>query len=139
MSDSKKTALWALVLLALCPVLLLSSASISGFMATRNNNTIFLQWTTEGESSLSKFEIERSIDRYRWLKIGEVPALGESNQKNTYSYNDRTLFKGNLSGVYYRLVLVDKNGDSIAYDVIASVEGSSGIRHTWGSIKAMFR
>lgn len=119
--------------------LLYSSVRISEFNARRERNYILLEWTTEFESNLSKFEIERSTDRIHWIKIGEVSAVGESNQRHFYIFKDQTLLKGNLASLSYRLNLVYKNGTSEPYDVIVSVEGISGIRQTWGSIKAMFR
>jgi len=119
--------------------LLYSSVRISEFHARRERNYILLEWATEFESNLLKFEIERSTDRIHWIKIGEVSALGESNQVRFYTFKDQTLLKGNLTSLSYRLTLVYKNGTSEIYDVIVSVEGISGIRQTWGSIKAMFR
>lgn len=119
--------------------LLYSSVRVSEFNARRERNYILLEWTTEFESNLSKFEIERSTDRIHWIKIGEVPAVGESNQRHFYTFKDQTLLKGNLASLSYRLNLVYKNGTSEPYDVIVSVEGISGIRQTWGTIKAMFR
>jgi hypothetical protein len=128
------------VLLGLaCSLLLEASARISAFYAKREKNAVILEWTTEEESHLAKFEIHRSTDQVRWYKIGETQAVGESSQRNVYSYTDNSIFKAAVNTLYYRLVLVEKNGSSASWDVIASVEGQSGIRHTWGSIKAMFR
>ena len=120
-------------------LLLEASARISEFYAKREKNTVILEWTTDEESNLAKFEIHRSTDQMRWYKIGEIRAVGESSQKNLYSFTDNSIFKGPTNTLYYRLVIIDKTGSSVAWDVIASVEGQSGIRHTWGSIKAMFR
>lgn len=119
--------------------LLHSGARISEFHARRENNTVVLEWATEEESNLLRFDLQRSSDNVRWLKIGEKPAAGESTTFNQYSFIDQTVFKTTLSNFYYRLVMVDKNGQTTPYDIIASVSGSSGIVHTWGSIKAMFR
>jgi hypothetical protein len=130
----------SVVLLGLAGSLLLeASTRISAFYAKREKNTVILEWTTEEEANLAKFEIHRSTDQMRWYKIGETRAMGESSQKNLYSYTDNSIFKAAANTLYYRLVLVEKNGASNSWDVIASVEGQSGIRHTWGSIKAMFR
>jgi hypothetical protein len=128
------------VLLGLAASMLVeASTRISTFYAKREKNTVILEWATEEESNLAKFEIHRSTDQMRWYKIGETRAAGESSQKNIYSYTDNSIFKAAVNTLYYRLVLVEKNGASASWDVIASVEGQSGIRHTWGSIKAMFR
>jgi len=116
-----------------------ASTRISGFYAKREKNTVILEWTTEEESNLVKFEIHRSTDQLRWHKIGETRAAGESSRKNIYYFTDTAIFKGAANTLFYRLVLIENTGNSISWDVIASVEGQSGIRHTWGSIKAMFR
>jgi hypothetical protein len=136
-----RTQIWvfAALLIFAFSVVLEASARISEFYAKREKNTVILEWTTEEESNLAKFEIYRSTDQMRWHKIGETRAVGESSQRNAYSLTDNSIFKGAVNTLYYRLVLVDKTGNSQSWDVIASVEGQSGIRHTWGSIKAMFR
>jgi len=129
-----------LVVLGVAASLLLeASVRISEFYAKREKNTVILEWATEEESNIAKFEIHRSTDQMRWYKIGEVRAIGESYQRNAYSFTDNSIFKGPANTLYYRLVIVEKTGNSLSWDVIVSVEGQSGIRHTWGSIKAMFR
>jgi len=112
---------------------------ISDFRASRDGNVVLLEWVTESESNLLRFDIQRSTDQHYWLKIGENAAIGESSSSRNYSYRDDTIYKTEQSTFYYRLVVVDKNQQKIIHPTIASIAGSSGIRHTWGSIKAMFR
>jgi hypothetical protein len=116
-----------------------AATRVSEFYATRDQSAVVLVWSTEEETGLSRFEIERSGDRMRWIQVGKTPAAGDSWQKRTYSYRDNTIFKTGVNTLYYRLILVDRSGNSQVFDIIASAEGQSGIRHTWGSIKAMFR
>jgi hypothetical protein len=118
---------------------LLASVRITDFQANRENNVVVLQWTTESETNLARFDVERSTDRIRWLKIGETTASGGSAGPQRYQYRDNTIFKAAANNFYYRILLVDKAGQAVPYDVIVSVSGTSGIRHTWGSLKAMFR
>jgi hypothetical protein len=118
---------------------LLASVRISDFQAKRENHTVILEWTTENEANLARFDVERSTDRIRWLKIGETAAAGESAAQQRYQYRDNTIFKASVNNFYYRILLVDKAGQSVPYDIIVSISGTSGIRHTWGSLKAMFR
>ncbi len=120
-------------------VLLVAAGAISDFHAKREANSVVLEWTTESESNLERFDIERSMDRNRWFKIGELAAAGETRIRQTYTYRDNTIFKSSTNTYYYRLLLVDKNGQVSIHDVVVSMSGISGIRHTWGSIKAMFR
>jgi hypothetical protein len=137
--DARVKSAFAAGLLAAAALSVSAGTRISQFFATRDRNAVVLEWTTEEESNLARFEIERSTDRVRWFRIGEVRAAGESARRNTYTFRDQTIFKTAANSLSYRLVLVDMQGNSLPYDVIASVEGQSGIRHTWGSIKAMFR
>lgn len=127
------------VLLLLLGSMVFASTHMSDFHARRESNAVILEWTTENESNLSKFDIERSTDRFHWIKIGETAAAGESSSRQNYSYKDNTIFKTAINNFYYRLILVNKDGQAVIYDVIVSASGSSGIQHTWGSIKAMFR
>lgn len=127
------------ILLVVLGSILWSSARITSFNARRDDNSVILDWATDSESNLSKFDIERSSDQIRWLKIGETRAAGESGSRQNYSYRDNTIFKASTNNFYYRLVLIDQAGQASPYDVIVSISGSSGIRHTWGSVKAMFR
>ncbi len=133
-----KARLYIGVFLLLAFAAVLHAITISEFYAKRDGNSVVLVWTSEEESGLKEFRIERSVDRLHWFQTGSVTATGGSSQRNTYSFKDPTLFKGTQNNIYYRLILV-YDGYATTYDVIASVEGNSGIRHTWGSIKAMFR
>jgi hypothetical protein len=118
---------------------LVAGGNISDFHGKRENGAVVLEWTTESESNLERFEIERSMDRNRWFRIGELRAVGETRSRQTYTYRDNTIFKSSTNTYYYRLLLIDQNGQSSLHDVVVSMSGISGIRHTWGSIKAMFR
>jgi len=126
-------------LFLLIPYVLQAGTHIVGFHAIRQNDVVILEWTTDQESNLSKFVIERSTDNINWIQIGKKQAYGESSTKQYYSFTDNNLFKGDISNFYYRLLIVEKNGQIMIHSVIASVTGISGIKHTWGSIKAMFR
>ena len=134
-----KTNRYYIFLFLLVPFLLEAGTHIAGFHAIRQNDVVILEWTTDQESNLSHFVIERSTDNINWVQIGKQQACGESSTKQYYSFTDNNLFKGDASNLYYRLLIVEKNGQVTIHGVIASVTGISGIKHTWGSIKAMFR
>lgn len=118
---------------------LFGEAYISEFHATRQNNAVLLEWATDFESGLKSFEIQRSVDQSSWLKIETVKAVGETTEKNYYRHIDNSVYKPAESSFYYRIVLAYHSGQRVVHDTIVSVSGSSGIRHTWGSIKATFR
>jgi hypothetical protein len=116
-----------------------AGAVIDDFTASRDQNSIVISWSTEQESNVLKFVIERSTDMTNWGWVGDVAAFGESTIKRTYQYKDKNLYKTDQATFFYRLKTTDKNGQSAIYSVVQSASGFSGIRHTWGSIKAMFR
>jgi hypothetical protein len=130
-----------LPILLILPVLLFTATRITGFHARRLNNAVILEWTTEEEGGLVKFQIQRSTDSVNWLNIGEkMPIPGQPGDRKVYTFTDNSIFKTHHTGTfYYRLIIVDSRGNSTPHDVIVSISGNSGLRHTWGSIKAMFR
>jgi len=126
--------------IGISPILLISSAHISEFHAQRKDNNVILEWTTDYESNIIQFDIERSTDTIPWQKIGSKSAYGESENLRKYSFIDNfSIFKTSQSNFYYRLIIVSKDGQRSPHNVIATIAGNSGIKHTWGSIKAMFR
>lgn len=130
--------------MTLCLLLLAASAqaadTISEFHATKQESAVLIEWATESENNLAKFEVQRSNDQTNWQKIGDKRAHGRSTSKRYYNFLDTNIYKkSNEANFYYRLVLVDQSGNRITHPVVATVSGSSGIKHTWGSIKASFR
>lgn len=140
-THSKKFTKFFIIFLLVCVSLLYADTQIIEFHAKRSeNNVAILEWITLKESNLKQFDIERSNDGMNWISIGYVTPLTEySYEKTSYSFTDPNIFKTTQSTFFYRLVIVDKNGHSTIHTVIASISGQSGIKHTWGSIKALFR
>jgi hypothetical protein len=135
-----KSIKFVILLTVLIPALLQSNAQISGFNAYRDNQRIHIEWTTESESNCLRFEIQRSSDKINWQRIGVVKSkTGNSNAQQLYQYIDDSLAKSNDSSINYQLLIVDRDGTTHTHNVVASITGSSGIKHTWGSLKAMFR
>jgi hypothetical protein len=128
-----------LILITL-PLLLYAGATINNFHARLENSMIILEWNTESEMNVSHFEIQRSTDKINWMKIGTVKSnTGTSNIRQYYQFSENAIFKISTSSLNYRLVVVDNQNNREIYSVVASVSGSSGIKRTWGSLKAMFR
>ena len=76
-------------------------------------NTVENVWTTSSEINVSHFNVQRSEDGLLFNTVGKVYARGASK----YSFIDNT----NLNGtVYYRLEIVDKNGN-ISYSEIRTL------------------
>ena len=77
------------------------------FTGKKQGNDIMLEWATENEIQLNKFEIERSTDGYTFSKLGQKSATGNISVSRTYSFVDINPI---YSVCYYRLKLIDNNG-----------------------------
>ncbi len=82
------------------------------------NNTTDLKWSTLSEKNNAKFIVERSTDMVNFTEIGLVKAVGNSNVKNTYTFND--VKPEAYTTNYYRIKQVDFDG-KFAYSNIASI------------------
>lgn len=107
------------------------------FQARSDGVDITLQWTTEDESGVARFEIEREAEGDAGFQtIASVDARGPS----LYQYVDRTVFRKSATMYYYRVKIVYSNGSLPVYTASIPVSHTvSGVRRTWGSIKSMFR
>ena len=79
------------------------------------NSSALLNWTTLSEKDLDEFIVERSMDGILFEEVGTVSANGNSTKTNSYKFLDEKL-KG--SNIYYRLKLVDINGDFINSNLV---------------------
>jgi hypothetical protein len=104
--------------------------------AAPSDGNIVLKWTVSSETNLRNYVIERSTYKGSWAEIGTVQPKADM----TYQYTDETAYKASSSTLYiYRIKIVDNDG-KISYSSTASVHNNvSGIKKTWGSIKALFR
>ncbi|MCK5147123.1 hypothetical protein KAR48_10235 [bacterium] len=136
-SQRKKAFIGIIILLSWTFVW--ASNRITAFEASKENNTITLNWTIEQESGLIKFNIHRKIGQSNWVTIGSVPSKNLTETSIDYSFKDSNIWKTQNSACYYRLEMELQGGIKKMHTIIASASGMSGIRHTWGSLKAMFR
>lgn len=83
--------------------------------AYKYNSSVTVEWKTENESNIEKYEVERSIDGIHFSLIGFTVAL--NGLKNTYDYLDNDPVAGNS---YYRIKSIEKDGKS-AYSRIVMV------------------
>jgi hypothetical protein len=71
------------------------------------------------------------------MNIGSVTAIGSNSY---YYFRDNTSVQNNSVPVYYyRLKIVDNNGNYVYSQTITVTHVISSVRDTWGSIKAIFR
>lgn len=71
------------------------------------NKYVNLEWTTISEHDNDYFDVMKSLDGEVWTKIGSVDGVGNSTEKNCYSFEDNDL---NFKLAYYKLIQVDVSG-----------------------------
>lgn len=99
---------------------------LTTFTATVQGSTAKLLWTTATEVNNYGFEVERSIDKTNFSKIGFVSGAGNSNSTKTYSFSDSKINSGSN---YYRLKQIDNDGQ-FKYSSIVEISSNSSV-HTF--------
>lgn len=113
-----------------------AGAYIDYFHARSEGEDVRLEWKTGEELNLSKFVIERKTPQSTFAEIATVDPKGSNSY---YSYLDKNAYKSTDLLFNYRLKIVDNNS-IISYSSEVTVSHNvSGVKRTWGSIKAMFR
>ncbi len=107
------------------PVSLTSLAmKIGSFDVTSQGTSAKLQWVTESEQNSSHFNIEASVDGENFETIAIVNSQSDENGNSetplVYAYTDESASK-RADGVYYRLRLLDLNGNH-SYSAVSRVE-----------------
>ncbi|MBN8571119.1 MAG: hypothetical protein J0M18_15945 [Ignavibacteria bacterium] len=116
-----------------------AAVSLQYFTAKNNSEGILVEWKTVDESGTVKFDIERSVNTPdNFLSLNTKNATGNNSY---YSYQDNSVEARNSSATiyYYRLKCQDASGGYTYTNHITVSHTVSGIRSTWGSIKAIFR
>ncbi len=115
----------------------LGSAFIQFFVANSNGENITLSWQSTNEQNVKEYEILRGPDKDNLIAIATVPAKGSNS---SYVFYDKSAYKTAASFYAYGLVIVDTDGSkSEPMYTFVSHDGVSGVKRTWGSIKALFR
>ena len=84
--------------------------TLTDFKISLLNCQPVLNWITENEINSERAEIERTYsNNSNWTYIGELAAIGNSTQKNTYNFIDKTL-STIAQKVLYRIKMIDKDG-----------------------------
>lgn len=90
--------------------------------ALNSSSTVDLFWITNAEIRLNLFEIERSYDQKEFKKIGEVTASGNLNDLSaSYNFTDNANELKNHTQVFYRLKLIDKEGE-FTYSIVKMIK-----------------
>jgi hypothetical protein len=106
--------------------------------AFSRNSNIVLRWESDDESGIVAFEISRRSGMDGPF-IVLVPKFSPTGSNSRYEFTDESAFRAMDSFYTYRIVgIYADNHRSEPFDVGVSFIGT-GVRRTWGSIKAMFR
>ncbi len=114
-----------------------AGAYVDYFHATPDGDNVVLEWKTSQETNVKDFVIQKRTPQSNFFDIATV----QPNSSHLYRYVDKSAYKTNDVIYIYQLKIVDNDGSSTTIsDMTPSVSlNISGIRQTWGSIKAMFR
>ena len=143
MAGMKKSLLTTLVLSTVLFSLLGADAVIKEFRVEPGINKTYLSWKVSLESNIKGYQIQRGFESYQltdldFLKATEDP-IPPGTAKN-YSYTDQSIFKTEGRTFYYRIAVLNYQNEIVTTSEVCQVSPQvSAVRHTWGSIKAMFR
>ena len=114
----------------------LAGALLDYFHAQTEGDNVKLEWKTTTETNLANFIVERKTPDTQYIELATIDPKGNNS---VYSYTDQAAYKMTNPVFVYRLKILDRDG-SYAYSSEVSVSPNiSGVKRTWGSIKAMFR
>ena len=117
---------------------LFAAITLDFFSAKPANDGILIEWKSINEDGVSVYTIERSADNLNnFISIKNINATGNNSY---YSYLDENVMIKMTSTVYYyRLKCIKPDGTYTYTNAITVIHSVSGIKETWGSIKAIFR
>ena len=98
--------------------------TLSSVKAYQKNTGVQVEWITQTESNMDRYEVERSQNGQSFNKIGTVAAKGNSSIINNYNLFDAA---PNNGVNFYRIRSVDKNGQA-TNSAIVKVNISSNVQ-----------
>lgn len=136
----KKLHTVILLIILACVATVFASVAISLTVQSQGDNAN-LNWSVSGISlsDQQRFSIQRKTPQTDYQEIASVAA---SSGSSFYQYTDKAVYKTTDVMYVYRIRLVDVNNPNYVYGSSDEVHISlsiSGVKKTWGSIKAMFR
>ena len=120
---------------------LITTAALAGtfleyFQGRSEGEDIRLEWKTREEVNLQHFKVERKTPQSSFVDITTIAPKGNNSY---YTYLDQSAYKTDNMLFVYRLKIIDTNGQASYSSEVSVSHSVSGVKRTWGSIKAMFR
>lgn len=133
-----KTLVMIAVLIAVSVAVATTIPIKNGTLQARSDgNNVVIQWGSTDESTVKEFGIERRpATGSDFVLIANVTVKGSNSY---YEFVDQTAFKTTGSVYQYRIRVVDITSGLIYTEPISVSHNVSGVKRTWGSLKAMFR
>jgi hypothetical protein len=92
--------------------------TLLNFNGSYYNNKSVLNWTTQSEVNVDRYELERSFDGNNFVKVGSINAKGINGATSDYQFTEDMVNTGGTL-FYYRLKSVDKDGKFTYSKVVA--------------------
>jgi hypothetical protein len=108
-----KSALFILFSFGIAPA---KPASFTAVVNNNNNNRVDLKWSTEAETNLSHFIVERSTDGINFSDAALVFAYGNTTSKSDYVFADN-ISKVESGIIYYRITSIGTDGKTQQSDI----------------------
>jgi hypothetical protein len=131
----KLTLLKVLVLFFLVSTAM-AGAFLDFFHGWSESENVKLEWKTGEENNIQHFVVERKSPQSSYTALATIQPLGSNK---LYTYVDENAYKTSDLVFTYRLKIVELNGQSNYSTEVTISHNISGVKRTWGSIKAMFR
>ncbi len=131
-----KNGLTLIITLFLVVSTALAGALLDYFHAQTEGDNVKLEWKTTTETNLSSFKVERKTPDTQFIELTSISPTGNNS---VYTYTDQAAYKMTNPIFVYRLKIVDQDGSSAYSSEVTVSPNISGVKRTWGSIKAMFR
>ena len=139
MHSSIKRLVLPVSLLILCVAGIASAGVIKGQPTARSNgSSITIHWDSDDETGVVGYEIARKVG-WDGQYVVLVPSFRPKGSNQPYDFVDDSAFR--TTGTYYEYritALYSSGARSDPYEVGVN-HNTTGVKKTWGSIKAMFR
>jgi hypothetical protein len=106
-------------------------------LARSSGGNVVLNWVSDDETNVLRYEIER-----RAGTSGDFGYIASVDPKGPsfYEFIDHSAYRASATLYQYRVKVVFSDGSPPQYfGPVSVIHSVSGVRRTWGSIKAMFR
>ena len=113
-----------------------AGAYLDYFQAKSQGDNVQVEWKTGDETNINHFSLQRKTPQTSFVEITTVQPKGSNS---TYSFIDQSIYKTKDVIFIYQLKIIDNNMQTSFSNEVSVSPNISGIKRTWGSIKAMFR